>query len=220
MITSIFIDKSASTEEDYIFVDKNKNVYIIYTGNENITSLIYPKCKPYKKYKNFFPMKGIFTYPRVFEFENNIIYLMSIFHNDILYIFDFHNGELIKEIYINVDHTIAHDYFFWNSETLLIPDSCDGTGSIMVNIFSEFKDSFLYNCLIMKKIYLSNEGESLIYKDHYGYIYMITKRQPNCLKEKYNNKTNEEKKYIYEKFENKYENEYEDNFFNIFDVDN
>ncbi len=49
MITSIFKDKSASTEEDYIFVDKNKNVYIIYTGNENITSLIYPKCKPYKK---------------------------------------------------------------------------------------------------------------------------------------------------------------------------
>ena len=51
---------------------------------------------------------------------------MSIFHNDILYIFDFYNGELIKEIYINVDNTIPQEYFFWNSEALIIPDSGDG----------------------------------------------------------------------------------------------
>ena len=221
LIITIFKDKRLlfKDAEDYIFVDKNKKVYIIYTRNENITSLVFPKCKPYKTYKNFLPAKGNFSYPRVFEFENNITYLMSIFHNDILYIFDFYNGELIKEIYINVDNTIPQEYFFWNSEALIIPDSGDGIGSIIVNIFGEFIDTFLCNCSNMKKIYLSDTGESLIYRTIYGDIEIVSRRKLNCLKEK-KNETNENKKYLYEKFENKNECEYDDNFFDIYNEDN
>ena len=71
----------------------------------------------------------------------------------------------------------------------------------------------------MKKIYLSDAGESLIYRTIYGDIEIISRRQLNCLKEK-KNETNENKKYLYEKFENKNECEYDDNFFDIYNEDN
>ena len=90
--------KGDKTAGDYIFIDKNKICYIIISLNTKMISLKYPKCKIYKEYINFFPNKVSFLCPRVFEFENNVTYLISITSSDILYIFDFHSGECFKEI--------------------------------------------------------------------------------------------------------------------------
>ena len=115
LITSISRGVDNKGTSDSIFCDKNNSVYIIINMNNNLSSLIYPQCKVYKNYCNYYSEAEFFRYPRVFKFENNITYLLTIFHK-MLYIFDFHTGNIIKELYM---HCYPYEFLFWNSETLL-----------------------------------------------------------------------------------------------------
>lgn len=68
--------------QDIIFVDKNNICYVIITLKKKIISLKYSNLEIYKKYLNYFCTQGIFKYPKVVEFENNIIYLIATIKYD------------------------------------------------------------------------------------------------------------------------------------------
>ena len=157
----------APYSEDYYFIDKNNCGYIISNTKEKISSLIFPQCKLYKNYINYIPQLGSYKYPRVFEFENNITYLITIFDNNILYIFDFHSGDLIKEIKL-MDLHEAHQFLFWNSECLIVPCSNDWRTASKVNIFTEEYEEIFYSTRNMEKVYLPKHGEALIFDGLFG----------------------------------------------------
>ena len=213
LITSIYKNKILSFDyytfaEDYIYVNKNKSCYIIINSNEKMISLKYPKCVTYKEYPNYFQDFWVYTYP-IFEFEDNKTYLFTIFNHDFLYIFDFHTAELIKEIDLITtppEPVDAHEYIFWNSDILLIPDSHDGVGSVMVHLSSENVETVLGNCYQMKKIFLTDSQESIIIKGFATNLY-IQSLKKYFLSE-------EEKKKYEEKKEKEIQDYYDDNFLN------
>ena len=214
LITSIYKNKILSFDyytfaEDFIYVDKNKSCYIILNSNEKMISLKYPKCVIYKEYPNYFQDFWVYTYPRIFEFEGNKTYLFAIFNHDFLYIFDFHTSELIKEIDIitNPSEPVdACEYIFWNSDILLIPDSHDGIGSVMVNLSSENVETVLGNCYQMKKVFLPDSQESIIIKRFATNLYVQSFKKYFL--------SEEEKKKYEEKKEKEIHDYYDDNFLN------
>lgn len=83
---------------DNIFIDKNNILYINICYRNKIISLKNLNYKKYKEYINKYPDEGILKLPKVYEFENNITYLLTIFYNHILNIYDFYSGDIIKQI--------------------------------------------------------------------------------------------------------------------------
>ena len=115
LITSIFkkdildIEQSENIRHtDTIFIDKKNTLYIIISNKKRILSLKYPIYRIYQEYKNFFPEKGMPILPKVYEFENKAVYLMAIFYS-MLNIYDFHTGNIIREVNIS---SVLNDYFF------------------------------------------------------------------------------------------------------------
>lgn len=49
-------------------------------------------------------------------------------------VFDFHTRELIKEISLVESLFYAGEFIFWNSDILLIPNTGEGLGSIIIKI--------------------------------------------------------------------------------------
>ena len=62
LITSISRGVDNKGTSDSIFCDKNNSVYIIINMNNNLSSLIYPQCKVYKNYCNYYSEAEFFRY--------------------------------------------------------------------------------------------------------------------------------------------------------------
>jgi hypothetical protein len=122
LITSIYKQSQIDDCTEYtdnIFIDKNNLLYIIICYRNKIISLKNLDYKINKEYLNKYPEEGILKMPIVYEFENNITYLLSVFYNYILNIYDFYSGDIIKQFDF-IRGFLPCDYLFWNSNLLLI----------------------------------------------------------------------------------------------------
>jgi len=195
---------------DNIFIDKNNLLYIIICYRNKIISLKNSDYKIYKEYINKYPHEGILKLPKVYEFENNITYLLTIFYNYILNIYDFYSGDIIKQFNFSWEF-LPCDYLFWNSNLLLIMGYEDLVHiiDIFTGEINYFDDTF--NSYFMKKIYLDDCEESIIYAQKHCDIRLLSNKRSSYLinkekeefqkmKEEYNKK-NEENLKIKEKYD-------------------
>ena len=179
---------------DNIFIDKNNILYIIICYRNKIISLKNLNYKMYKEYINKYPDEGILKLPKVYEFENNITYLLTIFYNHILNIYDFYSGDIIKQIDLSWEFRPC-DYFFWNFNLLLII-GYDDTVNI-IDIFTGEKNYLddTFDSYFMKKIYLDDCEESIIYVQKYCDIRFLSNKRSSYLinkeKEEYDKKKEE-----------------------------
>ena len=147
---------------DNIFIDKNNILYIIICYKDKAIALKEPDYRIYMEYINLYPDEGMLILPKVYEFEHNITYLLTIYYNYILNIYDFYTGDIIKQICFDYE-TLPCDYLFLNYNLLLISTARES--GICINIFTGetnyyFDYSYSY---IMKKIYLEDCEESIIH---------------------------------------------------------
>ena len=148
---------------DNIFIEENGALYIIITNKDGIISLKYPNYNIYKKYKNFYHEKNVLILPKVYEFENNLIYLMTISNYNTLNIYNFHTSDIIREVYIMGE---INDYYFYNYELIMFTckNYMHGNCSIIMDINTrEIAPNYFEKTCITKKIYLDEYGESIIY---------------------------------------------------------
>ena len=191
LITSIFKKDILDIEQiqnirhtDTIFIDKKYSLYIIISNKKSILSLKHPIYRIYQEYKNVFPEKGIPILPKVYEFGNKAIYLMVIF-DSMLNIYDFHTGDIIREVHIS---SFLNDYFFYNQDSIIFIS--DSEASISLNPIldintGELNDDGLWKTIyIMKQIYLDDCEESIIYIGHYNNIILLSSKQSNIEKSK------------------------------------
>jgi hypothetical protein len=188
---------------DNIFIDKNNLLYIIICYRNKIISLKNLDYKINKEYLNKYPEEGILKMPIVYEFENNITYLLSVFYNYILNIYDFYSGDIIKQFDF-IRGFLPCDYLFWNSNLLLIMGYEDEVN--IIDIFTGEID-YLYDTddsYFMKKIYLDDCEESIIYVQQYCDIKLLSNKRSSYL---INNEKEEFQKRIEEN--NKKKEEYD-----------
>lgn len=229
LITSIHKNSQIIIEKytDNIFIDKNNILYIIICYQNKAITLKDPNYKIYKEYINIYPEEGMLILPKVYEFEKNITYLLTIFYDYILNIYDFYTGDIIKQFNLGYE-TRPCDYIFWNYNLLLI--MTEHESGICLDLFTGEINYLLYS-YIMKKIYLDDCEESLIHvKQNVNDIvllsfkksdYLINKEKEELqrVKEKYNldkEKYNiDEEQYNIDKEE--YNNFFDINLGNLFD---
>ena len=206
LITSIYKQSQIDDCMEYtdnIFIDKNNLLYIIICYRNKIISLKNLDYKINKEYLNKYPEEGILKMPIVYEFENNITYLLSVFYNYILNIYDFYSGDIIKQFDF-IRGFLPCDYLFWNSNLLLIMGYEDEVN--IIDIFTGEID-YLYDTddsYFMKKIYLDDCEESIIYVQQYCDIKLLSNKRSSYL---INNEKEEFQKRIEEN--NKKKEEYD-----------
>ena len=206
LITSIYKQSQIDDCMEYtdnIFIDKNNLLYIIICYRNKIISLKNLDYKINKEYLNKYPEEGILKMPIVYEFENNITYLLSVFYNYILNIYDFYSGDIIKQFDF-IRGFLPCDYLFWNSNLLLIMGYEDEVN--IIDIFTGEID-YLYDtddAYFMKKIYLDDCEESIIYVQQYCDIKLLSNKRSSYL---INNEKEEFQKRIEEN--NKKKEEYD-----------
>ena len=183
LITSIYKQSQIDDCMEYtdnIFIGKNNLLYIIICYRNKIISLKNSDYKIYKEYINIYPDEGILKLPKVYEFENNITYLLTIFYNHILNIYDFYSGDIIKQFDFSCEF-FPCDYFFWNSNLLLIMGYDD-----LVNIIDIFTGEINYlddtfDSYFMKRIYLDDCEESIIFVQKYCDIRLFSNKRSSYL---------------------------------------
>ena len=132
----------------------------------------------------------------------------------ILNIYDFYNGDIIKQFNFYFELKPC-DYFFWNSNLLLVIGYNDAVTCLDIFTGENYYLDYIYDSYIMKKIYLDDCEESIIFVQKNSNIRLLSYKKSKYLI----NKEKEEFKKIKEKNDKEKEEDLKEKekYFNLLD---